>query len=125
MYYLSNRQAKELLVRHTRLRVALPAPVETPGDLIAWAKSVLPGDVSPLVTHAEETELVCAIQKKRNPQATLTDHIGGIVGPDATYPVICIAAIVVTLTPRQQRHERDRIQWVSHWIEGDERIPPE
>jgi hypothetical protein len=64
MYHLSNRQAKELLVRSSQIMVALPAPAETPANLITWAKSMLSDNIAQYVTHAEERELACAIQKK-------------------------------------------------------------
>lgn len=107
-YHLSNHQRREILVRGTELRIALPAPPKMPGGAKEWAKSVLESDIAGLVTVAEETELWV------NPNSLvdgLTGLIGEITEPSPTAFVICVVAIVVTLTPTNKRRQSTKPRW--------------
>lgn len=103
MYHLSNRQRKELLVRGTQLRLALPVPPHAVDDPRDWAASVLTTDVRDMVTEAEETELtVSAIRRTANDQ--LVSHLGEILDPDCGQYLLTVVVILVTLRPPNCRH---------------------
>jgi len=103
-YTLSNRQRKELLVRGTVLRIALPAPLEHDVDPDVFARSVL-GEIAEYVSNAVEDEIV--VSPRILPHKTITDVLGSIVDPKTIGPgkwTICLPVIVVELSARRARH---------------------
>ena len=119
-YQLSNRQAKELLVRRRTIHVALPNPPEE--NLLAWAKASL--DLDPAhVVQAAIVDLLVAIPLVDIPG--LTGLLGAIL--DEERPDLLTQRVVacdVTLDPTQTpKGESTELQWPGKALVRDAWIP--
>lgn len=126
-YLLSSNQQKELLIRKQKVKVALPAPPEDAPDLVAWARSVLPRELSPLVRSAEQEiiEVVPKVYSAPAPQQNLTDVLGAIVGPTPPAPgllIIGVDAVVVLLAPDNPRGGPAPMKWPGNVIIGGKKL---
>src|ERR1035437_5569199 len=101
IYYLSNRQKKELLVRGRSLQIALPAPPVEVRDPLDWARSVFPTDLRALVRSAESVELNVGpgvgIAANKAQAVSLAELIGAICEQGECPFLICVVAIVAVL----------------------------
>src|SRR3990167_8734167 len=107
---LPNRQRKDLLIRGTSIKIALPCP---PGVVpLEYARSVL--DVEPeLIVAAEEVEIDHAIPIKVKGDG-LTRILGDIDPTEG--PTITSIVIVATLEYGKVRHRSPVVQWPAELI---------
>lgn len=121
IYYLSGRQAKELLIRGRRLNIALPTPPMPQTDWIAWARSVLDPEIRSYVVAAIRDE----VRVRPTGDGGLAEWIGQIdLDADARYWTFAVAIIRVSLSPPHPRGETPKIQWPHHCMHDGIRIPP-
>lgn len=121
-YRLSNRQAKELLVRGQQLVIYLPCPaVPDPGDARDFARSSL--DVEQhLVDDADWVDV--AVQPGAGGEG-LDGLLGQILTDEqaATRWHVTLVVCAATLIPPRCRGSIDRPQWPGSVIYGEYRFP--
>lgn len=110
-YELSDRQRKEILVRGSQLRIALPVPPYDLEDPLVWARDVLPADIRQLAISAEEAEIAVKAMRTTTAVPTLTSHLGEIVEDDTHMYCQTVVVVVVTLRPQHCRRDFPRVQW--------------
>jgi hypothetical protein len=106
-YHLSNGQLKSLLIRHTPIRIALPAPEHDPPDWLEWARAVMDDDIHDRIVAAEPA--VIAIGPHRAAEG-LGSIIGEIEPRDRSLIWLCEVCIV-NLQPLKKLHPPTRLQW--------------
>lgn len=106
-YHLSSGQLKSLLLRHTPIRIALPAPEDDPPDWLAWARSVLDDDVQDHLVSAVPD--VIAVGPGAGHEG-LESVIGRIEPRDRSL-VWMVEVVVCDLDPVKILHPRARTQW--------------
>lgn len=118
-YFLSNRQAKELLVRAAPITVALPVPPGPPRDWTAWARSVLPAEIATYVRAAAERRVIIEPAIGTD-LIDITAVLGGIVRYQS------LAIVVELCVPHPRSPGSGKIQWpVDVEINGQRKFPPE
>lgn len=108
-FRLSNTQKKELLIRATPLRIALPTPPEDPDNWLQWARTSL----------LEEGKYVTGVFVDRISVTTpssqgLGSVIGSIVHGEPAYDSLTWGVDVAICNldpPASPRHDRLPVQW--------------
>ena len=106
-YHLSGRQLKSLLIRHTPICIALPAPEDDPPDWLAWARSVLDADVRTHLVSAEPDVITLGPGRGSDGLASV---IGEIEPRDRSI-VWQVEVVICDLNPIKSLHKRERLQW--------------
>ena len=106
-YHLSNGQLKSLLIRHTPIRIALPAPEDDPPDWLEWARSVMDQDIRDRIVRAEPQVIAVGPVGSR-------DGLAGVIGeiePLDRSLIWLVEVCIVDLQPRKKLHPPARLQW--------------
>ena len=124
-YYLSARQAKELLTRGCELRIAIPEPplTEDDDDPLEFARISLPSVEPHHVVAAEWDTIWVGIGSGPG----LTGLLGAILDSSRLDTLVrCVAVCVATLrTPHCRRSGAAPIQWPGSARLGEQRWPHE
>ena len=106
-FFLSARQAKELVDRATPIRLAIPMPPDEPRDLVAWARERIP-DHARYVRRAEAYEVFCAPNRA---DGNLAGVIGQIEEWRDDQLRWIVPVVLVHLDPERPRHPPTKIAW--------------
>jgi hypothetical protein len=106
-YHLSSRQTKALLIRHTPLQIAIPAPEVDPPDWLEWARSVMDSDIRDHITRAVAG--VIAVGPPRG-----SDGLASVIGeidPHDRSLVWMVEVVLLDIQPIKSLHPCLRLQW--------------
>jgi hypothetical protein len=123
IYYLSSRQAKELLIRGRPLRIAVPAPPGPTPDPLDWARSVLDPQLRPMARDARRM-IVRAVPYLGGEMCGITEIIGRFAADHERDWSVGVEVVALTLAPTRPREAMARTQWPGHCVHNGVRIPP-
>lgn len=111
-YQLSNRQAKELMLRGATLDIALPAPYEDPDSWIRWARDSLPLHAARIVS-AEPSVLRVSFDSVA--KSGLSGFLGRFVQGGKEDGLLCwnVEVVICRLVPPDNQKPRSSVglQW--------------